>query len=294
MPFEKPRDEVHPDLATWDGSYQPGTWHKLPAGHWTDDTEMAVALAGSLIDNNEFVPVDVAKSYLLWFQGTPHGAGSTTKKAMANLANGQSWAVSGVPIHDDAAVGNGPAMRIAPIGVFYRPNGPVQIAASLDALITHQNAEAMAGSVLIALLISTVVESSGRDNIADLMPKVLEEKLLATKVGQHALLATRLAHGGNTGNPTDEQAMVQLGRRGNIIQTVGSAVYFAQRYSGLFEEGVTAAVRAGGDADTRGAIVGAILGAEVGLEGIPQKYLDGLHEVAMLKRMDEELLALRR
>jgi len=30
MPFEKLDDEVHPDLATWDGSYQPGTWHELP------------------------------------------------------------------------------------------------------------------------------------------------------------------------------------------------------------------------------------------------------------------------
>lgn len=62
MPFEKLGDEVHPDLATWDGSYQPGTWHELPRGHWTDDTEMAECLATSLVacrgfDGAEKVPL---------------------------------------------------------------------------------------------------------------------------------------------------------------------------------------------------------------------------------------------
>lgn len=290
MPFEKPKDEVHPDLATWDGSYKPGTWHKLPAGHWTDDTEMAVALAGSLIDNEGcFLPADVAKSYLLWFQGTPHGAGSTTKKAMANLANGERWERSGIEILDRDAVGAGTAMRVAPLGVLYRPSSTLYITAGLDAYITHQSIEALDGSTIVALLVSLIISARGRDDIADLMPKVLDEKVLQSNTGKAALLAHQMAHSG----PSEEEAIVKLGRRGNVTQIVSSAIYLAQRYSGRFEEGVTAAVKAGGDADTRAAIVGAILGAEVGLEGIPSKYLAGLHEVEMLKRMDAELLALR-
>ena len=50
-----------------------------------------------------------------------------------------------------------------------------------------------------------------------------------------------------------------------------------------------AAVRIGGDADTRGAIAGAILGARFGLEGIPDEYKTGLHRFDDLARLDREL-----
>ena len=43
-----------------------------------------------------------------------------------------------------------------------------------------------------------------------------------------------------------------------------------------FEEAVTEVVNLGGDADTAGAILGAMAGAYYGVDAIPQRWLDGL------------------
>ena len=39
-----------------------------------------------------------------------------------------------------------------------------------------------------------------------------------------------------------------------------------------FREGVLEAINAGGDTDTHGAIVGSLIGAHLGLEGIPEQW----------------------
>lgn len=81
MPFEKLGDEVHPDLGTWDGmSFRKGTFHDLPPGHWTDDTEMAECLTQSLLQHGA-IGEDTAKRYLEWARGTPHGMGGLSQRS---------------------------------------------------------------------------------------------------------------------------------------------------------------------------------------------------------------------
>jgi ADP-ribosylglycohydrolase len=54
-----------------------------------------------------------------------------------------------------------------------------------------------------------------------------------------------------------------------------------------FRSGVEDVVRLGGDADTNGAVAGALLGARFGATGIPRRWLEDLRE-------SEELLGLIR
>src|SRR5436305_8185076 len=54
---------------------------------------------------------------------------------------------------------------------------------------------------------------------------------------------------------------------------VGSA---ALRNAACFEDGLIWAVNLGGDADTNGAVAGALLGARFGASQIPSRWLDGL------------------
>ena len=109
MPFERRGDAVHKDLPTWNGHFRPGTYHKLPAGHWTDDTEMALALASSILDGHCYDPHAAARWYLSWAEGTPHGMGGSTRKAMAKLAAGVPPHASGTTFEDPDTVGNGTA-----------------------------------------------------------------------------------------------------------------------------------------------------------------------------------------
>jgi ADP-ribosyl-[dinitrogen reductase] hydrolase len=289
MPFEKLGDEVHPDLATWTGEYQPGTWHELPPGHYTDDTEMAECLATSLIACHGFDGADVARRYLAWSQGTPHGMGGTTRIAMEGLATGVSWRHSGVSFDDPNKVGSAPPMRAAPIGAHYQNKASIFNACQQDAYITHAHPEGIAASFAVAMTVCLMLQDV--ETLATL-PRVLEALHRAKLAGPLTCVENGLylAHRALRNHATPEFfAKEYAGRRGNAWQITTTAIYCAL-HAKTFREGVIEAVKLGGDADTRGAITGAILGARFGLEGIPDEYKTGLHRLDDLARLDRELL----
>jgi len=292
MPFEVHGDTIHPNLETWDGSFQPGTHHKLPAGCWTDDTEMAVALAESLIAQKGYDPADAAARYLAWSQATPHGMGGTTRRAMAALASGKSWQESGVEFDDPVKVGNGTAMRVAPLGVAHPHIPSCVVACRQDAAITHAHLEATAASYAVALSVSALSNHHVQTDGSGLL-------LIAQAASRWNLSQTKLSealeHARKLFDRCVEpaQAIATLGRHGNAIETVASALYCAAYHINDFRAGVCAAVRGGGDTDTRGAITGALLGAYLGLEGIPEEYMSGVAQSAYLQELDRKLVELR-
>jgi ADP-ribosyl-[dinitrogen reductase] hydrolase len=289
MPYEKLGDEVHPGLATWNGLYQPGTWHKLPAGYWTDDTEMAECLATSLIKCKGFEGADVARRYLAWSQATPHGMGGTTKLAMEALARGIHWQHSGVPFVDPNKVGSAPPMRAAPIGAFYLNESAILNTCRQDAYITHAHSEGVAASFAVAMTVRLVLQGGKPDAV---LPHVLSALSRTRAIGittrvEDSLINARMALA--LGHATPELFTSECaGRRGNAWQITATAIYCAL-WATNFRDGVIAAVKLGGDADTRGAIAGAILGARFGLEGIPEEYKTGLHHFEHLAKLDCEL-----
>lgn len=70
-----------------------------------------------------------------------------------------------------------------------------------------------------------------------------------------------------------------------IYHQLPAAYYLAARFADDFESAVLHAVNGGGQNMSRAMLTGALAGAQVGLEGIPQRFLDGLEN-------GEELLAL--
>jgi ADP-ribosyl-[dinitrogen reductase] hydrolase len=86
---------------------------------------------------------------------------------------------------------------------------------------------------------------------------------------------------------------LQRGVTGYAYHTVPVALCAWLRHSGDFRAALTAALNCGGDTDTVGAIVGALLGATVGPKGIPSEWVQGICEwprsVALLARVAERL-----
>src|SRR5512138_2019434 len=75
MPFESYDCSVHPMLSKWLGGYVPGNYHKLDAGRWTDDTEMTIELAKSMLEENCYSPEAAGRRYVAWAKGNPTGMG---------------------------------------------------------------------------------------------------------------------------------------------------------------------------------------------------------------------------
>lgn len=74
-----------------------------------------------------------------------------------------------------------------------------------------------------------------------------------------------------------------------IYHQLPAAYYLAARFSGDFESAVLHAVNGGGQNQARATLAGALVGAQTGLSGIPQRFLNGLEEIEELKRLAMEL-----
>ncbi|MGD8292420.1 MAG: ADP-ribosylglycohydrolase family protein [Desulfosarcina sp.] len=70
-----------------------------------------------------------------------------------------------------------------------------------------------------------------------------------------------------------------------IYHMLPAAYYLSSRFHNDFESAVLHAINGGGQNQARAILTGALTGAQVGLSGIPQRYLDGLEDVANLRNM---------
>jgi ADP-ribosylglycohydrolase len=68
--------------------------------------------------------------------------------------------------------------------------------------------------------------------------------------------------------------------------------YLAARYSDDFENAVLHAINGGGQNMARAMLTGALVGAQVGVQGIPQRFIDGLEQPDALLKRARQLAAL--
>jgi ADP-ribosylglycohydrolase len=74
-----------------------------------------------------------------------------------------------------------------------------------------------------------------------------------------------------------------------IYHMLPAAYYLSARFHNDFESAVLHAINGGGQNQVRAILTGALTGAQVGLSGIPQRFLDGLENVDNLCEMAAEL-----
>lgn len=253
---------------------------ELRAGQWTDDTQMSLCLARSLVRRGQADPEDIAGEYLKWFvAGDVRGIGGATWSALNRLEAGTGYRESGT--EGEHAAGNGTAMRAAPLGLlYYTELEKLWDACAADAEITHKNAEAVAGSRAVAFLTARLAAGASPDTeLLDAMVQYVE----GSRVAENLRRCKELFERG-----TDPlQASQALGVAGYVVETVARSAYCFFYAPDDFATAVLAAVRGGGDTDTAGAITGAWSGACVGLHGIPQSWqagVEGREEIMALAR----------
>ena len=266
------------ELLEWDGStYLGSEHHKLKPGQYSDDTQMSIVVAESLIANSGFNPDDLAQRYLSWIKsGLARGYGKTTLMAMQNLDSGRHWSESGVA----GSYGNGTAMRAAPFGVYFRNDlrSLVNIV-KIDSAITHVSEDAEAGAIAIALAAAYAVNNDTDDLLDKICQYLPNSKVKNTIFSLGSLV--------DSGYITPEQALRVLGTRANVQETVPAAIYCFLKFDNYIEA-VRAAIRAGGDTDTTAAIVGALFGAKFGINGIDKSFYS-VEDFNKLMELDSQL-----
>ena len=278
MPFEKKLSN-DPLLLAWDGKTFLGSeHHKLKPGQWTDDSQFSQAVARSLIENKGFNPQDLADRYVdLFTSETIRGYGRTTLLAVNNLISGKHWSESGVA----GSYGNGTAMRAAPFGIYFRNDLKMLVeACKIDSAITHASEEAEAGSIAIALTTAYAVNNDLEDVLERLYEALPDSKVKTLVYSLSALLDTK--------HIAPSTALRVLGTKADVRETVPSALYCFLKFK-KYGDAVIAAIRAGGDTDTTGAIVGAMFGAKLGMNGMDRAIYQQVEDFDKLVELDSQL-----
>ena len=251
-------------------------------GMCSDDTEHTCMLAQSLIGvagldtglaAGKFASV-FGWRLRFWLLGLPAGIGLATLRAIVKLWIGFPPCLSGV-----YSAGNGPAMRAALIGVCHGDD-PIRMRALARAAtrITHTDPKAEHGALAVALaahLAASGVEIPPADYARRL------RDLLGAEGDELAALADAVARSVEMKEPAADYTARNgsaNGVSGYMLHTIPAALHVWLAYQANYRGAITATVRLGGDSDTAAAIVGAIVGARVGREGIPMDWLRDLWE----------------
>jgi ADP-ribosylglycohydrolase len=225
-----------------------GAWNTL-AGQPTDDGEMALHLARTLVRDGEFREEAVLESYRSWLNSGPFDVGTTTRLGLSSRPDRQSQA-------------NGALMRIAPLGIFGagQPREQVEQWAFQDAGLTHPHPVCRQVS---ALFTGAVAAAVGRGHGPQRVYAGLLRRAGELGVDTSVLEALRAAR---TTPPADYQRLM-----GWVLVAFQNAVWQLLHATSV-EEGLVDTVGRGGDTDTNAAIAGALLGAVYGADSLPVRW----------------------
>lgn len=251
-----------------------GGWLQLAPGEITDDTQMTLALARSLVERGGLDMDDVAARFVDWYRRDPKDIGNTTRAAIVNLANGVPWAEAGERVaRGGGAAGNGSVMRCAPIALRYRDDVVAMQRASIDsARVTHADSRCTWAAVALNQAIVHLLNGGSLDSVIDAATaRVANDDVRERTVGA----ANRSIHEVKSG--------------GYVLDTLSAALWCLLRHDS-FEATVVAAVALGDDTDTTGAVAGAMAGAFYGASAIPDRWLRLLQSRDELRGLAGELL----
>jgi poly(ADP-ribose) glycohydrolase ARH3 len=241
---------------------------------WTDDTEMALGLARSLAEKGG---LDEDHLALTWARNADftRGYGGGARRLLERIRQGFDWRSSTKIVFPQGSLGNGAAMRSAPLGLFFEnPAEPAARAAS----ITHAHPLGVEGGVLIAR--ATAMALKGE----------LDLKALHDGCGQPEF-RERLALAGEPHGADEVRRIFGAGVEAHRSAT--TAVHVAHRFH-AFLPMIEFVVSLGGDVDTIGAMAGGIFGARQGVEALPAGALDRLEAREALEDAARRLYAASR
>lgn len=251
---------------------------------WTDDTQMSLDIAKSLIINSSINPDDLARRFAQsyhWSRGYGPGAARLLKK----IAKGADWRQANRLIFPTGSYGNGAAMRAPVIGLFYfnKPD-PLKNAATDSAMITHAHPLGLEGAVIVAK--ATAAALQGSDG--------LELIRLAFKDCAHDDFLSRFEMALEWLNSKNEAPSKQVAKLlGNGIAATHScvtAVYLAARFQECsFLSMMQFIKEMKGDVDTISAMAGAIWGASRGVQHLPPEHFTRLEKYDVLMGVASQL-----
>ncbi len=254
---------------------------------YTDDTAMAIGLAESIIKEGGINQQQLGETFRINFEREPwrgYASGPPTIFSMVKRFGITYTDAARRMFGGSGSLGNGAAMRVAPVGLFFHNSTGLYEEASASAEVTHAHPVGMDGAAVQAWAVAHAVNLDPKEKFP-LMHYMqgLVDSARTPDLREKMMLVQRSI----TEDVSPDVAADGIGRTVAVHESMPFAVYSFVRNSQSFEESLLCAILNGGDRDTLGAMACAISGAYLGIEAIPQSLREKLEN-----RSDIEDLAL--
>ncbi|MEM7164600.1 MAG: ADP-ribosylglycohydrolase family protein [Planctomycetota bacterium] len=271
------------------------------AGQYSDDTQMTLALANSIVEHGVVDGAKVAAAFVpLWRENRIVGRGGACSEAVQRLIDGSAtWETSGA---EEGRAGNGAAMRAAPLGLWNhdRPHELLHDV-ELTSRITHTDVRAVAGAAVVATSVSynlthhdvilgdfldVVGQAAG--HFSDGFAQSLQQLPRLLSLREEEAVAEIAKSGLDSAYRESSDGITPF-----VVPTVLIALYAFLRSPNDFEGALRCCLQAGGDVDTTASICGSISGALNGIDGLPPALVDGVVDGDQIVAVADAMYALK-
>ncbi len=255
----------------------------LPAGPWwhTDDTEMAISIVEVLRLLGAVNQDALARQFAWRYEREPdRGYGSGARRQLRMIVEGAGWRVtSRDAFGGQGSLGNGSAMRVAPVGAWFADDLDRAAAeARASAMVTHMHSEGVAGAIAIAIAAAMawrLRENPSADSVVEFFNEV-HRRTPDSETRRGIANAFRVRQ-----FQSPEAAARTLGNGSGITcpDTVPFTIWAAAKHLHNYREALAATASVGGDEDTNCAIVGGIVALSTGYKGIPKDWFSQIEKL---------------
>lgn len=258
---------------------------------YTDDTVMAIAVAETLIEFGDVEPQILGNLFQERYHREPwRGYSESIQNIYALVKNeGIGYIDAASRLYGGAgSFGNGAAMRVAPVALFFRNSDRLDDHLAAASKITHGHPLAIDGArVQAAALLNAVAVNPQRPFSPHAFLDALIPAARSEEFRSRLLLLKSLF---DRGAPPDEAAAA-LGHSTAVHESVPFALYSFLVHPHEFIECLLCAVLHGGDRGTLGTLAGTISGAFLGVDTLPADWRRKLENEQPIETLAREIAA---
>lgn len=289
---------------------------------FSDDTQMSLFTAEGLLNviargtkhTEDLIPY-ITRAYGIWYLTQCHSPYIPGESWLAHISGLWSQRAPGntclTALHSitqsnpkpviNNSKGCGGVMRVAPIGIFSATHPQVLvldnagILAGYAADITHKHPLSTYSSIALAMIVAECIvhENVDRKEFRFIvLENVFKRITLRFKGDMHLAKLHNLIERAldlAESSRTDIDAISVLGEGWVAEETLAIALFSVMRYIDDFQQCICCSVNHDGDSDSTGAVAGNIIGAIIGYDAIPRKYLSALELQDVLVTMADDL-----
>lgn len=249
--------------------------HDVPAGCFSDDTSMELALIDSYVNKGKFDYDDIMTNFYYWlhdakFTATDEvfDAGRTCIQAIINYTKGLEPLKCGLKGENNN--GNGSLMRILPVALYsyYKKLKDDEIVSLTNDIssLTHAHEISKLGCYIYVRYIMFLLDGLSKIEAYDRIQKLEYKEYSKESLEKYS----RILKENIKKVPLDD-----ISSSGYVVDTLEASLWCLLVHDN-FEDTILEAINLGNDTDTIAAITGSMAGIIYGINSMPEEWLNTL------------------